>query len=93
MKNGRMELRLLFVLCFCFSTVAEASLDIGEYLKHADGDVVYPTARQVQMLQSVMPNESFHPAPAINDRVYWSKIAASESGKEWLNEAISELDK
>ncbi len=84
---------LLFALFFSCNTDTCNSLDIGEYLKLAYSNSVYPSAGQVQMLKSFVPEESFQPAPPITDRIYWDKIAASESGKEYLDKALSELDK
>ena len=72
---------LLFALFFSCNTDTGNSLDIGEYLKLADSNSVYPSAGQVQMLKSFVPDQPFQPAPAIDNRAYWDKIAASESGK------------
>ena len=69
------------------------SLDMDVYLQHADKDTIYPTPQQIEMLKSVMPKESFHPAPKLADRVYWNAIAESKSGKEYLIKANALLDK
>ena len=84
---------LFFPMFLSCSTDTGNSLDIGEYLKLADSNSVYPSAGQIQMLKSFVPEESFQPAPPVTDRVYWDKIAASEFGKEYLDKALSELDK
>lgn len=80
-------------LFFSFNTARSAALNMDDYLKCADGNYVYPSARQIQMLKSFIPDNSFHPAPPISDRGYWDKIAASESGKNWLGGALLVLDK
>lgn len=80
----------LFIRCSAHKTVA---FDITEYLKHADGDHIYPSAKQKEMLKKVMPKESYQAAPEISDRGYWNKIAASVSGQEYLNNAIALIDK
>jgi len=84
---------LFYALFLSCSTDTSNSLDIGEYLKLADSNSVYPSAGQIQMLKSFVPEESFQPAPPVTDRIYWGKIAASESGKEYLDKAFSELAK
>ena len=88
-----------FLLCvgMAFSCNAEtvSSLDFNEYYSHGptSRDVVYPTAKQIEMLRAVMPKETFQPAPPITDRGHWEKIAASASGKEYFQKALSELEK
>lgn len=68
-------------------------LDFNAYFSHARKDTIYPSSKQIQMLKAVMPKETFQPAPPIFDRVYWDNIAASESGKAYLEDALSEIDK
>lgn len=85
------------LLCLGMSTECYAEggppLDLTEYYRHRpDGDNVYPTERQLEMLKAVMPTESFQPAPPISDREYWDKIAGSASGKEHLEQAIARLE-
>lgn len=65
----------------------EGSLNIEEYLKLADQNVIYPSTKQIDLLKAVIPEEVFQPAPDINDRFYWGKIAKTDSGKKWLNDA------
>jgi len=89
--------KVLALLCvgMAFSCNAETvpSLDFNEYYSHAEIDTIYPSAKQIELLAAVMPKQYFQPAPPITNRVYWDKIAAGESGKEYLNKALSELDK
>ena len=75
------------------STVNGSGLDIAEYLQLADSGIVYPSARQIEMLKVVMPEYNYQPAPPVSNRGYWDLIADSESGKEYLKNAISKLDK
>jgi len=77
----------------CCLVEAVPSLDFNEYYSHANGDVIYPSTKQIEMLKAVIPKQSFQPAPPVADRVYWDKIAASESGKEYLKKALSELER
>ncbi|MDO5971788.1 hypothetical protein Q4Q35_18455 [Flavivirga aquimarina] len=89
----------IFLLCFAliFSCNKQNNkpidLNIAEYLSYANSDTIYPSAKQIEMLKAVMPKQSFQLAPSITARDYWSKIAASESGKDYLKEALSELEK
>ena len=89
---------LVSLLCavFVFNCNAEErgdQLDLAEYYRHKpDGENVYPTEKQLEMLKAVMPAESFQPAPPISDRTYWEKIAASASGQEHLEQALAKLD-
>jgi len=86
---------LIFNLLFSCTPIPELkdSLDMKEYLKFANGDDIYPSEKQIEMLKAVMPKHSFQPAPSISDRVFWDKIAASESGKSYFEEALSLIDK
>ena len=78
-----------------FSCYAETypPLDFNTYYNQANRDSIYPSAKQIEMLKVVIPKESFQPAPPVTNRIYWDEIAASASGKEYLNKALSELDK
>ena len=67
-------------------------LDIAAYLEAADPENLAPSARQVQMLEPLIPEESFQPAPPISDRAFWDKVANSESGQVVLKRALSELE-
>ncbi|WP_372743961.1 hypothetical protein [Lutibacter sp.] len=82
---------LLFYSC---KSVGEKApeLDFNEYYSYANNGVIYPSAKQVEMLKKVIPNKTFEPAPSINDRDYWGKISQTNSGKEWLVKAISSID-
>ncbi|WP_199269891.1 hypothetical protein [Algibacter sp. L1A34] len=68
-------------------------LDIIAYLKKADGDQIYPSEAQIELLKTVMPVEAYQPAPKISDRVYWDKVAATKSAQDYLEKANTELDK
>ncbi len=85
-------LLLCLVICLSCSKEAPAVLDFSVFYSHAEMDAIYPSAKQIKMLKSVVPNHSFQPAPPISNRDYWNKIANGESGKEYLNKAISELE-
>lgn len=80
-------------MCFSCENKTITSLDFNEYYSHARLDTIYPSAKQTEMLKSFMPKHSYQPAPPITNRDYWDKIATGESGKEYLNKALSELDK
>ncbi len=64
-----------------------ASLNVGDYLKLADANSLYPSARQLELLTSALPGNMFQPAPPIGDRIYWEKMASTETGQEWLRAA------
>lgn len=69
------------------------SLDIEDYLNASDGESIYPSNEQIEMLKKVIPNKSFQPAPPISERIYWNKIAESYSGREYYQKALAEIDK
>ncbi len=70
-----------------------APLPIGEFLKYAEAESVYPSARQMEMLKSSVPDNSFQPAPPISDRTYWGHIAVTATGREWRERAQSAIDR
>ncbi|EOR92653.1 hypothetical protein ADIARSV_4165 [Arcticibacter svalbardensis MN12-7] len=89
-------LKLILIFLFISNTSfakADDGLNITAYLKLANGDQIYPTAKQIKMLRPFMPQETFMPAPAYSDRDYWNKIANSSSGKEYLKEAYAVIQK
>ncbi|XMO85358.1 heparinase II/III family protein [Algibacter sp. AS12] len=87
-------LLILIALIFsCKSSAQESVLDINSYLALADNDKIYPSEKQIEMLEAFVPNEAYQPAPNINSRVFWDKIAISKSGEDYLAEASSLLDK
>jgi hypothetical protein len=47
----------------------------------------------MDMLKEFMPESFFQPAPSISDRLFWNRIASEESGINYLNLALKELDK
>ncbi|WP_199270197.1 hypothetical protein [Algibacter sp. L3A6] len=88
---------LLFLLVFrvfTFNGFAQNHevLDIKAYLEQADGETIYPSDKQIEMLKNVIPNEVFQPAPKISDRTFWNEVAQTESGKTYLKKALSFLD-
>lgn len=84
---------LIFTGVFASGNQRGDTLDIGEYLKYVDGDKIYPSAKQMEMLKAVMPKQSFQPAPDISNRGYWDRIAGTKSGQAYLKEALEVLDK
>ncbi len=71
----------------------DTNFSIASYLQLGDQDEIYPSDKQLDMLASYIPEEAFQPAPSIRDREYWNKIAKSTSGKNYVEEAISLLDR
>ena len=69
------------------------TLNIQEYLQMGDADTLYPTPNQIALLKKVMPKEKFQPAPKISDRVYWDRVAGSQSGQVYLEKANGLLDR
>lgn len=89
---GKIFCVLLLALCSC-SPKTEPKLNIDDYLILAEKGRIYPSPEQLEMLKDFVPEESFQPAPPIDDRAFWNDIAARKSAQEYLNEAIAELDK
>ena len=78
---------LLFLLVFrvfSFHGFAQNQevLDIKAYLEQADGETIYPSEKQIEMLKNVIPNEVFQPAPKISDRTFWNEVAQSSKAYE-----------
>ncbi|WP_405607898.1 hypothetical protein [Polaribacter sp. Asnod1-A03] len=84
---------VIVLLTSCKKEQSNNSLDIKAYLEVADQKELYPTEAQIEMLKKVMPKEVFQPAPEITDRTYWGRIAATSSGKAYVEKAISLLPK
>lgn len=84
---------LLLIIQVAYGQKAVQQLDLAAYFELGDPDLIYPTEQQLQLLSTVVPSMKFQPAPDINNRVYWDKIAASTSGQAYLNQAIAELEK
>ncbi|MGQ1784652.1 MULTISPECIES: hypothetical protein [unclassified Saccharicrinis] len=95
MKFKLLTYMVLFGILFGCTTPKSPTdkLDINAYLEAANPDLIYPTAAQIEMLEKVIPNRAFQPAPPISNRAHWDKVAAGEQGKEYLKEALSQLDK
>lgn len=100
-KRNLFQIFLVLFVCIAFSHCSlnksqplnNPPLNIGEYLQLADSGGIYPNSQQLEMLKSQIPKEAFQPAPPVGDRKYWDKIASSQSGKEYLEEALSLLEK
>ncbi|MDO6809771.1 heparinase II/III family protein [Zobellia galactanivorans] len=73
--------------------VRPGKLDITTYLQYADKDTVYPTEKQLELLSKAMPKAAFAPAPDISDRAYWTAIANTGSGQDYLEKAKGMLGK
>lgn len=99
MKNKKITIlsiiSILFVTVVFMSCSAQkvSLLDVEEYLKHVDGDKIYPSEKQIEMLKVVMPKETFQAAPKISDRAYWDEVSDTKSGQDYLNTAISLINK
>lgn len=83
----------VFYSCKSKAVVEKATLDFNEYYSYVRTDTIYPSAKQIELLKTVMPKASFQPVPNISNREYWDKIAASKSGEDYLEKALSELEK
>ncbi|MEP5341833.1 MAG: hypothetical protein ABJL44_05170 [Algibacter sp.] len=99
MKNKKTTvlaiMSILFVSVLFLSCSAQKVpvFDIGEYLKHVDGDKIYPSTTQIEMLKAVMPKEAFQAAPKISDRAYWNKISKTKSGLDYLATSVALINK
>lgn len=80
-------------ICSHSISYAQDTLDFNRYLMSADGENIYPSDRQIEMLRPLLPAETYIPAPAYTDRVYWNRVAVTESGKQHLNTAIEMMAK
>ena len=87
---GLLVCSIVFISC---NNKKDTPFDISEYLSYTNLDTIYPSAKQMEMLKTVLPQKVFQPAPPIADRDYWNKIAISESGNDYLKKALSEFDK
>ncbi len=92
-------MKLCFVPCLTFLwltgiglAVAEVPLNIGDYLRLGTSAQIYPSVEQLQMLRPLVPEARFQPAPSISDRDYWGQVAASPSGRAWLQQAQADFD-
>ncbi|WP_372755083.1 hypothetical protein [Labilibaculum sp.] len=86
----------VFASLFCSCSNLEAkqeSLDISAYLKVGDNEHIYPTTAQIDILKKVVPDTAFQPSPSYHNRLYWNKIASSESGKQYLKNALSIINR
>ncbi|MCL5128529.1 hypothetical protein [Algibacter sp. L4_22] len=93
LKYSFLFLSLSLIGCNEKQELKTEQLDIIAYLKQADGDQIYPSEAQIELLKTVMPVEAYQPAPKISDRVYWDKVAATKSAQDYLEKANAELDK
>lgn len=89
-----------FIALFCFTSimmsctsVSEPTFDMDKYLSLGVEESFYPTPEQIAMLDAVLPQETYTPAPDYTDRAYWMRIAALPSGKAYLDKAVEELGK
>ncbi|WP_406683210.1 heparinase II/III family protein [Seonamhaeicola sp. MEBiC1930] len=82
----------LFLVVSCGKEKDTVKLDIETYLLEASSKKYSPNATQVEMLKAVIPKETFQPAPPITNRKYWEDIASTDSGKKYLQDAISDIE-
>lgn len=99
MKMKQLLVLVIFAAIFfsCGSQKKTSSkgvkLDIAKYLELTDSAAIYPNIEQLAMLKSVVPDDPFQPAPSISNRKFWDNIGASESGRSYYEEALSEIEK
>ncbi len=84
---------MMVVLCVASCTTTSEKLDINTFLSLSQEGVIYPTAEQIAMLEDIIPEQTYAPFPAIEDRDYWDAIASSQQGQEYLAEALELLSK
>ncbi|ANW97412.1 hypothetical protein AXE80_03240 [Wenyingzhuangia fucanilytica] len=82
---------LLLIIAVFFAEIVQGQekLNISEYLKLKENKIISPSVKQIEMLKKVLPKQAFQPAPKISDRVFWNKIAATKSGKDYWELANS----
>ena len=83
---------LLTVFTAC-NTVSKSTLDLQNFYQEGKENAIYPSAKQIEMLESFIPEEAYQPSPSILNRTYWDKILTTKSGKEYLENALLELNK
>ncbi|MFR9602842.1 MAG: heparinase II/III family protein [Rikenellaceae bacterium] len=90
MKSKISKVLILTTICLVsfFAPAMAAGFNMKSYLGKAQGDEIYPTAAQIEMLEKVIPEDTYAPFPAITDRKYWGDIAKSKEGKAYLAEAL-----
>ncbi|MEQ8679705.1 MAG: hypothetical protein RID25_08110 [Cyclobacteriaceae bacterium] len=54
---------------------------------------VFPNEAQLEMLEGIIPEETYKPAPPISNRAYWDQISVTKSGRTYVDQAYSELEK
>lgn len=85
---------LASIICSCTNPEAKKeSLDISAYLKAGDSKHIYPTDEQIEMLKKVVPETTFIPSPPASNRQHWNKIANTVKGIDYLEEAVSLIEK
>lgn len=80
------------LLTSCRPGKESVKLDMAAYLAAASPDELSPNQAQIEMLRAVMPEDPFQPAPPIGDRAYWDEIAQTDDGKNYLEEAITQIE-
>ncbi|MFI3282923.1 MAG: heparinase II/III family protein [Rikenellaceae bacterium] len=84
---------MLTLCAFAMLTPAIGSeFDMKSYLDAADEDKIYPSAKQIEMLEEVIPQSNYSPFPTIEGREYWDGVAKSKQGQEYLLEAMSIIE-
>lgn len=81
---------VLFVVS-CQQKKQKVKLDIKAYLDAASTDKFSPNTSQIGMLKAIIPEDAFQLAPSIMNREYWDGIASTDSGKKYLEDAISDI--
>ncbi len=93
MKKKNLLSYILFLIIILLGCVQhkenEKSLDFSQYLALTEGKNIYPTEQQIKMIMRFLPEENYMPAPSVKDRVYWKKIASSEVGQKYYEEALN----
>ncbi|WP_339884888.1 hypothetical protein [Polaribacter vadi] len=81
---------LLFTAC---GTTSKSTLDLQSFYKEGKENAIYPSEKQIELLEVIIPKETYQPAPSILNRTYWEKVSTTASGKKYLEIAVSEFKK
>ncbi|WP_199270251.1 hypothetical protein [Algibacter sp. L3A6] len=97
MNQIKLTLLLLTMVLFASSCKREQKknkenkFDIKTYLDAGNVNEVGPTNEQLDLLRAVVPQQQYQLSPFIGDRDYWESIAATESGKSYVEDAFLDL--
>ena len=70
MRSSLIIIILLTVLTAC-DTTSKLGLDLQNFYKEGKENAIYPSVKQIGMLDEFIPEETYQPSPSILNRTYW----------------------